>query len=68
MNPEVISALLKANANPNNRNMYGRTALHGCAGLDAPECISLLTAAGAMINILDHKGYSSVDVEFTHQA
>lgn len=46
---EVIEALLKKGARPNDQDIYGRTALHTAASVNAVRVISLLLAKGADI-------------------
>lgn len=47
---EVIEVLLKSGARPNDLDIYGRTALHTAASVNAVRVISLLLAKGADID------------------
>eukprot|EP00624_Nannochloropsis_granulata_P007550 evm.model.NODE_8420_length_6233_cov_39.300819.1 len=48
--PSSVSALIRAGANPNERNEHGTTALHTAASVLSEEVASLLLQAGAAID------------------
>jgi len=57
--PVVTKALLSANADPNIRDMLGRTASHWGSVSDSMECLNLLITIGADLTLLDAKGHST---------
>ena len=55
--PALVTSLLAAGANPNTRDIYGKTALHYAADR---QIIALLLAHGAQVNIPDTSGLTPI--------
>ena len=52
--PEVLDKLLKAGANPNQANGFGKTPLMVAAHLDRPDSVRALLSAHANVNAVTH--------------
>ncbi|KIM23535.1 hypothetical protein M408DRAFT_252994 [Serendipita vermifera MAFF 305830] len=55
---EVLQILLAAGANPNIRDIYGTSPLHGAVQYDQIEAVEMCMKHGGDIHLLDNDGYS----------